>query len=60
MIVKAAPLFATILCRWFGRLAMPIGDAESAAAGGAILGLDLKMKEGRADPTRTDDVNECV
>ncbi|KAK5627326.1 hypothetical protein RRF57_003042 [Xylaria bambusicola] len=35
--VKAAPLFATILCRWLGKLAMPIGDALSAAAGG-ILG----------------------
>jgi hypothetical protein len=33
IIVKAAPLFATILCRWLGKLAMPIGDALSAAAG---------------------------
>jgi hypothetical protein len=32
--VKAAPLLATILCRWFGRLAMPIGDALSAVVGG--------------------------
>lgn len=36
MIVKAAPRFATILCRWFGRLAMPIGEADSIDAG-AIL-----------------------
>jgi hypothetical protein len=33
MIVNAAPLLATILCRWLGRLAMPIGDALSAVAG---------------------------
>ncbi len=33
MIVKAAPLLATILCRWLGRLAMPIGEALSAVAG---------------------------
>jgi len=33
IIVNAAPLFATILCRWLGKLAMPIGDALSAAAG---------------------------
>ena len=32
IIVKAAPLFATILCRWLGRLAMPIGEALSAVA----------------------------
>jgi hypothetical protein len=45
MMVKAAPLFATILCRWLGRLAMPMGDADSAAAaagGGAILMTKLK------------------
>lgn len=36
IIVNAAPLFATILCRWFGRLAIPIGDADSLVAG-AIL-----------------------
>lgn len=35
--VKPAPRFATILCRWLGRLAMPIGEALSAAAE-AILG----------------------
>lgn len=34
--VKAAPLFATILCRWLGRLAIPIGDADSAVCAGAI------------------------
>lgn len=31
IIVKAAPLFATILCRWLGRLAMPMRDEESVA-----------------------------
>lgn len=36
MMVKPAPRFATILCRWLGRLAMPIGEALSAA-GGAIV-----------------------
>jgi len=36
MMVKAAPLLATILCRWLGRLAIPIGEALSALAG-AIL-----------------------
>ncbi len=33
IIVNAAPLLATILCRWFGRLAMPMGEALSAVAG---------------------------
>lgn len=33
MIVNAAPLFATILCRWLGKFAMPIGDADSMLAG---------------------------
>lgn len=37
MMVKAAPLFATILCRWLGRFAMPIGDADSIAAGAMVL-----------------------
>jgi hypothetical protein len=37
MMVKAAPRFATILCLWFGRLAMPIGEALSAV--GAIAGI---------------------
>ena len=41
MIVKAAPLFATILCRWFGRFAIPMGDALSAV-GGAIVGMRLE------------------
>lgn len=38
MIVKAAPRLATILCRWLGKLAMPIGDALSAVvdAGGMV------------------------
>jgi len=36
MIVKAAPLFATILCRWLGRLAIPIGDADSVAEGAML------------------------
>lgn len=35
MIVKAAPLFATILCLWLGRFAIPIGDELSGA--GAIV-----------------------
>ena len=39
IIVKAAPLFATILCRWFGRLAMPIGEALSAETGGMVARL---------------------
>jgi hypothetical protein len=37
MIVKAAPLFATILCRWLGRLAIPIGDALSTALPAGIV-----------------------
>lgn len=36
MIVKAAPRFATILCRWLGKLAMPIGDADSIVAGAIV------------------------
>lgn len=36
IIVKLAPRLATILCRWLGKLAMPIGEALSAGAG-AIL-----------------------
>ena len=35
MMVKAAPLLATILWRWLGRFAIPIGDALSEV-GGAI------------------------
>jgi len=38
MMVKAAPLFATILCRWLGKFAIPIGDALSAV-GGAIMNM---------------------
>ncbi len=38
MMVKAAPRLATILCRWFGRLAMPIGEALSAVAGAMVGG----------------------
>jgi hypothetical protein len=30
MIVKAAPLFATILCLWFGRFAIPINGSVLA------------------------------
>lgn len=37
IIVKAAPRLATILCRWLGRLAIPIGEALSAVAG-AMMG----------------------
>ena len=36
MIVKAAPLLATILCLWLGRFAIPMGDALSEV-GGAIM-----------------------
>jgi hypothetical protein len=36
MMVKAAPRFATILCRWLGRLAMPMGEGDSAAAGAML------------------------
>jgi hypothetical protein len=45
MIVKAAPLFATILCRWLGRLAMPIGVAADSAGGGAILNAQEEITE---------------
>ena len=45
MMVKAAPLFATILCRWLGRLAMPIGEALSAAVG-AIVKVASECKPG--------------
>jgi hypothetical protein len=43
MIVKAAPLFATILCRWLGRLAIPIGDALSAV--GDIVGMVMGQSD---------------
>lgn len=46
IIVKAAPLFATILCRWLGRLAMPIGEALSLAAGD-ILYSSAEHETGR-------------
>lgn len=36
MMVKAAPLLATILWRWLGRFAIPMGDALSEV-GGAIV-----------------------
>jgi hypothetical protein len=39
MMVKAAPRFATILCLWFGRLAMPIGEADSIEAGAILDGF---------------------
>ena len=45
MIVKAAPLFATILCRWLGRLAMPIGEAADSAGGGAMLNVQDEITE---------------
>lgn len=41
IIVKAAPLFATILCRWFGRFAIPIGLSLSAVAEDIV-----KVREG--------------
>lgn len=37
MMVKPAPRLATILWRWLGRLAMPIGEAFSAV--GAIVNV---------------------
>lgn len=45
IIVKAAPLFATILCRWLGRLAMPIGEADSIVAG-AIVFVMVRERRG--------------
>lgn len=45
MMVKPAPRLATILCRWLGRLAMPIGEALSAA-GGAMSG---EGEDGRSE-----------
>ncbi len=51
MIVKAAPLLATILCRWLGKLAMPIGDALSAAVGGI---LEICNDARQRDRTRED------
>ena len=36
IIVKPAPRLATILCRWLGRLAMPMGEALSAAGGAMV------------------------
>lgn len=41
IIVKAAPLFATILCRWLGRFAMPIGEADSIVAGAMLAAVTL-------------------
>lgn len=38
IIVNAAPLFATILCRWLGRLAMPMGEADSTLEGAMLVG----------------------
>ena len=47
MIVKAAPLFATILCRWLGRFAIPIGDALSAVGGAMMVNIssDYSMQQ---------------
>ena len=39
IIVKAAPLFATILCRWLGKLAMSMRDEESVAIVEVELGV---------------------
>jgi hypothetical protein len=39
MIVKAAPRFATILWRWLGRLAMPMGEAPDSDGAGAMLDI---------------------
>lgn len=48
IIVNAAPRFATILCRWFGRLAMPIGEADSIDAGAILDGCSCCAEEGGA------------
>jgi len=45
IIVKAAPLFATILCRWLGRLAIPIGDADSVGAGATFAAIESMRTE---------------
>lgn len=45
MIVKAAPRFATILCLWLGKLAMPMGEALSVAAG-AMAGSGVEDRCG--------------
>lgn len=37
MMVKAAPRFATILCLWLGRFAIPIGDALSAVVVAIVM-----------------------
>ncbi len=45
IIVKPAPRFATILCRWLGKLAMPIGEALSAGAGAILTDKDGMTSE---------------
>jgi hypothetical protein len=45
MTVNEAPLFATILCRWLGKLAMPIGDAFSALEGAIVCELHRAIHE---------------
>jgi len=45
MMVKAAPRFATILCRWLGKLAIPIGEADSAAAGAMTVAKEERFEE---------------
>ena len=50
MMVKLAPRLATILCLWFGRLAMPIGEALSAAVDDAMVAANAMRKtEGAQD-----------
>lgn len=44
MMVKLAPRLATILCRWLGRLAMPMGEALSGAGG--AMAEEISSKEG--------------
>lgn len=57
MIVKAAPLFATILCRWLGRLAMPMGEADSTGAGAIFDRGDgwFCQQDGKANVASTRD-----
>jgi hypothetical protein len=52
IMVKPAPRFATILWRWLGRLAMPIGEALSDAAG-AMSGKERELVTGKGVSTRT-------
>ena len=59
--VKPAPRLATILCRWFGRLAMPIGEALSAAGGAISTGFGRSSgREGDAQKRMIDKQRETA